>query len=533
MIGEYISKKYNGIKPNIKACFFSAMLCGLMAHIYALANHLYNYDELNCTPTGFGTGITMGRWGLSVLASLTEFLFNYTYTLPVFNGLITILMYTLVACITVRLFEIEDSFYSAAIGAIFTTFPAVVCRMFFMFTTHFYAIAECIVAIGVFVLFKSKNRVIKVLVSTVLLVFGTAVYQATFVTGVCLVVGVLLVRFIKDEIEEKSMIKEIALCVCYLGVSMVLYLLSNKVALKINGFEMIKHSENYDTMGQLSFKQLIEGVAYCYKCFIRIPLKDVYSVNPNIIVKVAFGVSIIIMAYAFIKIITSKKRIFQKAIFALITFVLPIAVNLIYIMSISSGIMYTIMVFDIVYVFAFAIAEIEAIGTLENDNNISSQIKKIISRIHKPLNTIFAMFLIGTIITYIWFANGNYISEEYTNKHDEAYYQTLLTQIKSVDGYEDTMPIVILGSPQHDATDILRHMIEDTFNIGGKSATNVSAYSTWAIMTRVLGYMPTLKGTEADMEYFSSKDEVRKMPCYPADGAIRVIEDTIVIKFEE
>ena len=51
-----IKEKYDNIDKRIKMCFLSAFICGLFAHIYALTNHLYNYDELWHTPTGFGTG---------------------------------------------------------------------------------------------------------------------------------------------------------------------------------------------------------------------------------------------------------------------------------------------------------------------------------------------------------------------------------------------------------------------------------------------------------------------------------------------
>ena len=34
-------------------------------------------------------------------------------------------------------------------------------------------------------------------------------------------------------------------------------------------------------------------------------------------------------------------------------------------------------------------------------------------------------------------------------------------------------------------------------------------------------------------ERISKEDFVKKMPCYPSDGAIKVYEDLVIIKFEE
>lgn len=526
-----IKEKYDNIDKRIKMCFLSAFICGLFAHIYALTNHLYNYDELWHTPTGFGTGLEVGRWALSITVWIQKVLFDDCFTIPFINGMLTIILYAVAACFVVLALDIKDEFYAIIVGGLMTTFPAFTCRMFFMFTTHYYAIGIAMAAAGAWIIAKKKLNILKVMIAIALTVYGMAIYQANFTTAVCILVGNLLVWLITENVELKTAIKKCINYVLYLGACMALFLAGSKIALSITGRQMETY-ENLDQMGRLSMEQLIEGIIRCYKTFFKLPIIDVYSMNPNRIVKIAFLICFLIFLYTFVKVWMMKKEVYLKVLVSLVFAVLPIAVNLIIIMAISSGTMYSIMVYEIVFVFIISIACLEAIRTCNSDITAIPN-KMVIDKVETLLNSVTAVMLVITVITYIWFANGNYLAMEYTNQHDNAYYQTLMTQIKSVDGYHADMPITMIGKPVVDSTYTRQDMIGGTFNISGKSSTNINAYSSWNIMTRVLGYDPVNRNSDEEEEYFRGLDEVVNMPCYPSSGSIKIIDDTIVIKFQE
>ena len=519
--GNLIKDTYNRIEKRYRACFFSGIICGLLAHIYALTNHLYNYDELWHTPTGFGTGVEVGRWALSITVWLQKIFFDDCYTIPMFNGLLTIILYTLTACMAVAILDIKDEYYAGVTGALMTTFPALVSRMFYMFTTHYYAIGIVMVAVGIWVLIRygtAGNRPAKslaVIFSAALVIYGTAIYQADFVTAVCLLVGYLLIFFIRNDPDLKDAILRCVYYVVYLGACMALYLLGSKIALAVTGKKMETY-ENLDTMGKLSPGQLFEGLIRCYKTFFKLPFKDVYAMNPNAIVRIAFLVSILVLLYSLLRVWMSGKKLHLKLLITAIVAVLPVAVNLIIIMAISSGTMYSIMVYEIVYVLVIPVACL----------NVLPEKGKLM----KAADVVTSLVLAATVITYIWFANGNYLAMEYSNVHDDAYFTALMTQIKSVEGYRDDMPVALIGLPSADAS-FRSPMIDKTFDIEGRASTNISAYSYWNIMTGVLGFDPPVRNSDEDEEYFYNHPEVAAMPVYPNAGSVRVIDDTIVVKF--
>ena len=207
---------------------------------------------------------------------------------------------------------------------------------------------------------------------------------------------------------------------------------------------------------------------------------------------------------------------------------LPVAVNLIIIMAFSSGTMYSIMVYEIVYVLVIPAGCLGALSDYYQESAAAAG-----GRLMKAADIVTSVALASAVITYIWFANGNYLSIEYTNIHDTAYFTVLMDQIKSVAGYRDDMPVALIGTPSTDVAYTGSALIDGTFDIGGKTGTNIGEYSYWNIMTKVIGFDPVVRNSDEDENYFYNHPEVKAMPVYPDAGSIKVIDDTIVIKFEE
>lgn len=535
-IWESVVGIYYKIDKKYRLCFLSSIIFGFMTHIYALTNHLYNYDELWHTPAGFGTGIELGRWALSITASIYKLLFKDAFTIPFVNGFITILLYAITACLVVSVYEIKDEGFAVLIGGLMISFPTLVCRMFFMFTTHYYALGVMLVSAGVWVVVKKRHTVFNVGIAIVLLVYGMAIYQANFVTGVCMIVGYLLHIYIKKDYDIKSIIFSCASYLTYLVLCMALFLVGSRLALSISGKQMAK-IENIDTMGQMSANLFTEGVTRCYKLFLRIPFKDVYSMNPNGISKMSFGIAIIVLCFVLLYVWVADRPIHMKILVTMILAILPISVNLIQVMAISSGTMYSIMTYEIVFILLIPITCMEAIKCY-GEQNVNLGSDRIISvkrfdRYRRSMCYILAITLFVAILNNIWFANGNYLVIDYTNSRDYAYYTVLASQIKSLPGYRDDMPIQRIGVPVNDSTYPDMNVADKVFNLTGKAYTNIYGFSSWNIMTRIVGFEPNERNSDEDEAYFRSLQEVIDMPNYPDAGSIKIIDDTVIIKFQD
>lgn len=524
-----ISKIYTNINARYKACFYSGLIAGLLAHLYAFTNHLYNYDEIWHTPTGFGTGTQMGRWSLSVMAWFVKRFFGDVYTIPFINGMIALLFHVLAACLVVSVLNVEDKLMAGMVGAVMVTFPAFTCQNYYMFTTHYYGFSLFCCAMGAWIITKKKRNVINIILAEAFLVFGVGIYQSFFATAVCMVVGFLIVKYIEKDYSLIDIVKECGFLLIYLAAGMALYFVSNKIALTITGLKIEEHAENYDTMGQITPGLLVDSLIKCYKTFLKLPFRDVYGINPTIIVKLTFFVAITVFGYMVLYMLFSNRTVYNRVAVCLLVLAVPIATNLVIIMASTSGVMYSIMVYEIVFMLVLAVGGMDAIyrTTLNNRDSLI-----IVKKLNLKMYSVYSFFLLITVLVYIWFANGNYLALEYTNVHDEAYFTTMMAQIKSVEGYNDDLPLVIIGQIQDEKSNTAGNMIGNTFTLGGKIDSNVKAYSGWNIMTKVIGYNKEVLWSDEDAEHYSNLDEVKSMPCYPENGAIRVVDGAIVIKFE-
>ena len=137
-------------------------------------------------------------------------------------------------------------------------------------------------------------------------------------------------------------------------------------------------------------------------------------------------------------------------------------------------------------------------------------------------------------VIYIWNANGNYLSLWYTQQHDIAYFQTMMTQIRSAEGYRDGLPFAIIGRNAEikDSAHTTGSLIGAEFNLPGKLESNINGYSRWHILIQYLGYNPTFLFDDKTSE-IAKWEEVQAMPCYPADGSIQIINDVVVLKLSD
>ncbi|MDE5854548.1 MAG: hypothetical protein K2H19_05745 [Ruminococcus sp.] len=140
--------------------------------------------------------------------------------------------------------------------------------------------------------------------------------------------------------------------------------------------------------------------------------------------------------------------------------------------------------------------------------------------------------------SYCRYANINYLKAEYQQQRMISYFTVLITQIKSVDGYRDEIPVCYINpNNKKDAT--LKELsnfelfytspnygIEEGVN--GMNGNRKTGGDVWCyFMNDWCAFGPEV----VDEEDFVDLPEVIDMPYYPDDGSIKIINDTVVVKF--
>ena len=140
--------------------------------------------------------------------------------------------------------------------------------------------------------------------------------------------------------------------------------------------------------------------------------------------------------------------------------------------------------------------------------------------------------ILFTSFSYGRYDNINYLRAEYLQRRINSYLTVLIARIRSVEGYKDELPVCYVGANCGGKEDLVLKELS-----GFKLFRSMPYIYVEGIMGVNSGWLIIIDNSCAftpelvDDEYFLDLPEVIDMPCYPDDGSIKVINDTVVVKF--
>ncbi|MDE5763569.1 MAG: glucosyltransferase domain-containing protein [Ruminococcus sp.] len=212
---EYIIwSKIKKSDRRIWVVLFSSVVYGIFAHGIALFNKYSIHDDANFL---FGTGITYtsGRWGLGIIGKLYKILFGGGfYSLPLFNGFISILCIAASAYLIINLLNIKHTLLCISITGILISFPTITGILGYMFTAHYYMISLLFAVAGVWIVSR-KRSVLNFSIGVLLMTFSIGIYQA-FIPVMLSLILLCFISRLTSEASDKS--KETAILKSYIYI---------------------------------------------------------------------------------------------------------------------------------------------------------------------------------------------------------------------------------------------------------------------------------------------------------------------------
>jgi hypothetical protein len=292
------------------------------------------------------------------------------------------------------------------------------------------------------------------------------------------------------------------------------YFVFTKLSLAITGQELTK-TKGIDTMGQFDFSRISSIIQIIIKNTYDIFTGNDLEISYNYATKLMYLVLTLCVVYYLIRLIIRQlkgKEYFKFVLTIVLIIAYEIAINGIFIMC-EDGI-YVLMYYSYVFLMIFPICIIEHCITWKP------------SRISRILEYCVVFALVIGIASYCHFANAQYLVLELSYEQAQSYCTTLVTQIKSVDGYSDELPVVFVGQEISDET-LYRNDVVERLMFSGREETLVEAYSREYMLRYYCGFDPIYLSSEDILA-----DAIEQMPTYPKDGSIKVIDGTVVVRFE-
>ena len=494
---------------------------GIIAHGMALFNKYSYHDDVPWF-NGVGETYGLGRWALGASGDITEFLFqSRNYSIPVFNGILTIAAVAAIVYILCKKLRIYDRYLIIALTGVMICFPAVTNIFGYVFTAPYYYIGALAGIAGAYLYYRYRN-VPSFIVCTVLMAFSTGLYQSNISINLMVLLLFMLEEVYTSDEKWKDYIvlalKNVLICICFMAE----YFAVNTVFLKVKGQSM------YDYKGVNSFgKTDIAGYFYrvytAYKRFIKpADFINYNGVSANMFPWNLKYLHMILVAAVLVVIflVLRTDGIGRKTVqIGLITVISPLFAYFIYVMVAEED-AHGGMAYGEVFMFALAAFFIQrAID------------RKIAVPYGKYLTGACTVIMLIMGIMFARFANVCYLKAEIMQAEAISYYDCLITRIQMTEGYTPSTPIHYVEPRSKDDSSLKGTQLFDPIYLPpyqGNSIINDFAWedtmNMWCGFSRV----------EADADAVDAlSGEIKAMPVYPADGSVKMFGDTLVVKFSD
>ncbi len=257
---QMIEKIRKNILPQWKVCFISALVVGVVAHLYKITNWLPNWDSVVFRYDAQNM-LNLGRWFLSIVCAPGSF-----YDLPWITGLLAIIFHALGAVCILKIFNVKKFITSALVGALIVSFPTVTSVMLYNYVADGYSIAFFLSVVAAMLLTKDKPRYI---FSAILIALSCGIYQAYVTVTIVLLNLYIIFELLYNCADIK---RTIIKCFKWLltGVlGMALYYLILNVLLFITGSALSEYQgvDSAMSFGSINIMNSIYAVKQTFFCY--------------------------------------------------------------------------------------------------------------------------------------------------------------------------------------------------------------------------------------------------------------------------
>lgn len=509
-----------------KTIFITTFVTIFIVHGSKFFNVLCWHDDAQYIFRGWNTGLCHGRWFHHILSSIIEYTSGHEI-LPVFSGIISALCIALIACLIFDLFEIKDYRIQLPLILIFCAIPSVTGHFGYIGSAGYDFIGKLLCVAGAYIVCRgnsSKKGLLAFIVGAILFACSLGEYQCY----VPFYLTILLAYFTKEVLTSQKSWKEyFSKAIYFVGSSIIglgLYLVILKLFLAFSGKELTSYAGT-DTFGIVGISEYVKRVVFAYTDFFSPQWNATYNMFPfhwdgwhvGLLLGL-FGLMAVVIIFKIVK------REYFGVVQSVVAFVLlPLGLNFNFIVygaeaTHSLHMYHYVMLYVYLFVLLYGIKE-DILTILKND-----QFKQILIQWIYGITA--AVVLIFGVL-YIRYDNYCYMQAEVRQEKAISYFTTLVTRIQSVEGYDNDYPIAFVNARQkiNNVDEIDSQFDPIVTNPYHESIVNNYAWEDY--MSLWIGFEPDF----ADPADYDVDEKVQKMPSYPDDGSIQILDDVIVVKF--
>jgi len=501
------------ISPSFWFALGGALSFGIITHGMGLFNKFSWHDDI-FSLFMTGTTIPLGRWMLYVLTELEKWFYgNGHFSLPVVNGMYSLLCIGLSAGMIAGHFQIRSRLLCSLLGAVMAVFPVITSFFNFMYTFHFYSLALMMITAGG-LLICSEGAWWKKAAGVLICGCSLGIYQAFLPVLLMLVLlDQIMILFQQEEKLSVLWRRILILALCIAGV-MGVYFAGTRYFLWKKNLELFSYL-GISQMGETSPGQYLGRVLAAFREFFLPTHNVLWDMYPQAL----YNIYRLMLCLDFILgtgwiVHTWKKSPGRALMLTAALALVPLGCNFIFVMSeeVHSLMVYGQVMQIVLLVFLADRAEIP------------------FPSFHRMLSLGTALILAICNIMYFRYDNQCYMKALFQQQEAISWNTTLVTRIESVKGFRDDLPVAFVNRKNMSDRNLYNLEELDFLTLGTYDADIREYLNDWAweqFLARWCGFEPET----VNPELVKSWPEVQVMPSYPDDGSIQIIRDTIVVNF--
>lgn len=306
-------------KSNITLFIISIFIL-FIGHFSLFNKNIISADILlnNNYYNGYSWEISLGRFGLYLIGFIKSYL-NIVHI----DLIISFVLIGISCILIIDLFNIKNKINKILLIVFICLNPIISATLLFNYCSIGYLLAFLCGILSLYIYIKSKNKYIKYIVPTLLIVTSLSMYQAYL----SFIVSIYVIYFIKCLFNKKVNYKELIKYILCILIGVIVYFIIMKLSLLIFNINISSYC-NADKICLKTLLTIPNKIIESYKLFYSFYftdsiMKNTYMHN-NIINILLFGIFIISLV---INIIKNKVNTINIVIISILVLLLPIFLN--------------------------------------------------------------------------------------------------------------------------------------------------------------------------------------------------------------
>lgn len=512
---------YAKIPVEFKAAFKTAFLFGLVAHMYMMTNKLPNHDEIQMLFTKNAT-IWLGRWFLGILSAVSS-----EFSLPWINGLLAILGVSVTAAATVTVLGIKKPLQIALVSALLVCFPTVGNMFAYMFTVDGYCLGLGIGAIGVYLLERNKWGWIP---AVLLMTLSIASYQSNLCYFAALLAIRMLQLLLSGALNNRALVRRLLKYLLVLALAVALYLIGTKVAVAVTGIALDDY-RGLSSMGAVDAFALPGRFLRAYREFFRFLFTTTRSYT-TLALSAMHGCILLAEALlALLVLIRGKRPALQTVLAAACLALMPAVLMGIYLISDTN--VHILMIYSLVLFYVLFVILFERYRALPEGAHAGRK-----AWFSALMSWCLLLALAFSTVCWTVYTNQGYLSMQLKYENSYAMALRIVDRVEQDPNYRTGMRVAIAG--YYVAGNYPPSKKEKLDDIGDSAGFRSEFEYNFIpddeqFKDFVRNYIGVVFGQldKGTIRAIELDPRVIEMPCYPYDGSVRLIDDTLVVKVGE